>query len=341
MENKSELERIISAIKAGKIPTSAARTDAGIQVLSSKRRAAAKMVESSLRKAGFDEDKFKKLVADDQKAVRAAFEKRRAAAAKNARGSNAAFRSAMAARAQALSLVHVPFAPTIVSLDKPFLIWEFPLQAIFIEAHVESMNSSVRVFVETDRETDATNFVFFFLWSNAADSAAVVNVRSSLIAHGFCRVQAKAGLFSGDTATLNIDATLEIMRWSGWGTDPITGRSNDQTLHPDFQPTQRQNIASLRAKGGHIFDDADSDSKSFVFDGFPVSHSLLVIPSGATVVFQVTLGLRFGFDGGNDIQDKILVDFSEHGRAVFCPNVELEVLTPLSNLTPLSGLTTN
>lgn len=332
---KAELKRIIALIKSGKIPTDQGSANSRPQVTFSKRRAAAAMVDSVLEKTGLDGSKFRKLIAEDKSALRADFAKTRAAAAKNMRASTAGFRSAMTARLQAAKLLSAPFLPTIVLLDKPFLIWQLPNPqlAIFIDSKVESMNSSVRVRVNDPTEFNSTRFVFFFLWSNETDSFAVVNVRSSLIVNGGCSVQAKSGIFSGAVETLNVNASLAIIRWFGWGTDPVTGTSNDQTTHPDFQPTHRQTIASLRAEGGHIFQGASFKSQSFSFEQFALSHRQLVVPNRASVVFQVSLELSYDPEDGLDLENNIDVDFSERGSAVFCPNLEVEVLTPLSGLT--------
>ena len=340
--DKSELKRIIATMKSGKIPTGQGTAGDRIPVASPKRRAAAAMIDSVIQKAGLDGAKFIKLLAEDQRTLRADFAKERAAAAKNIRASTAQFRSAMAARRQAANLLRVPFIPTIVLLDKPFLIWQLPhpQSDIFIDSHVESMNSSVRVRVNDPSGFNSTRFVFFFLWSNETDEFAVANVRSSLIINGGCSVQAASGIFSGDTQTLDINASLAIIRWFGWGTDPVTGNSNNQTPHPDFQATHRQNVASLRADGGHIFQGANFKSKSFSFEQFSLSHNQLVVPNRASVVFQVSLELVYDPEDSLNIENLIDVDFSVRGNAVFCPNLELEVLTPLSGLTANQAINT-
>ena len=227
-----------------------------------------------------------------------------------------------------------PFIPSIVSLDKPFLIWQLPNPQlnIFIDSQVHSMNSFVRVRVDDPTASNSTRFVFFFLWSNNTDSFAVLNIRSSLIVNGGCSVQAKSGIFSGAVETLDINASLAIIRWFGWGTDPVTDTSNDQTAHPDSQATHRQTIASLRAEGGHIFQSASFKSQSFSFEPFALSHRQLVVPNRASVVFHVSLELSYDPEDGLDLENNIDVDFSERGNAVFCPNLEIEVLTPLSGL---------
>jgi hypothetical protein len=238
----------------------------------------------------------------------------------------------MAARLQALKFLGNPFTSSFITLDKPFLIWQLPfLEPIFIEPHIESMHNSFKLLVNVIDGSDSTRFIFFFLWENESDFFAVANVGTSLVINGGCSVQAVPGIFSGDTATLSLAASLVLMRWSGWGTDPVTGASNDQTPDSNFQQTQRQQVASLEAHGGHIFESADFKSQSFSFQPFPLRHNLFVIPGKAVVIFEVTLELFYNFDGGGDIQDSVIVDFSTNGNVV-CPNVELEILTPLPNV---------
>jgi hypothetical protein len=298
-------------------------------------RNAAKMIESAAAKAGLDVARFNRLRVEDQKASRAAFDKERALAKKNFSSASTAFHSAMAARLKALGLLATPFTSTLVNLDKPFLIWQLPRPElnIFIDSHIEPMNNSVNVLVNTITGSDSTRFVFFFLWRNESDFFAVANVNSSLIVNGGCSVQAVPGIFSGDKATLSLASSLTLMRWSGWGTDPITGQNADQTPDPNFQQTQRQQISYLEVQGGHIFESAPFKSQSFSFQPFPLSHSLFVVPGQAVVVFEVALELYYAFDGGGDIQDSIIADFSSHGGSIICPNVELEILTPLPNAT--------
>jgi len=300
---------------------------------SKNRRAIAKMVESVATKSGLDVSKVGKLLTQDQKALRQFFDKQQAVAGKHFRTADNAFRSGMAARFQALGLLTHQFTSSFVTLDEPFLIWQLPtLEPIFSDAHRESMHSSFKVLVNVIGGSDSTRFIFFFLWENESDFTAVANVSSSLVVNGGCSVQAKPGIFSGDTATLSLVGSLTSMRWSGWGTDPVTGASNDQTPDPNFQQSQRQQIAFLQAEGGFIFTSAVFKSQSFSFQPFPLSHSMFIIPGKAVVIFQVALELSYSFDGGGDIQDSVFVDFSNNGNSVICPNVELEILTPLPNV---------
>jgi hypothetical protein len=328
--DKSELKRIIAAIKNRQVPTAPEAREFKRPPVSAKRRTAANMVESVLTKAGLDTSKVSKLLAEDQKALRTAFDKDSAAAAKRSRATSAAFHSGMAARLEALKVLRAPFISSFLTLDRPFLIWQLPHPQldIFTDSRIESNSSSVRVLVNKNDGSNSTRFVFFFLWRNESDAVAVANVGSSLVLNGRCLVFANDGIIFPDTATLNIAASLSLVRWFGWGTDPVTGQSNDQTLHPNFQSTQRQQVVSFSVEGGNILGLGEFEGRSFSVEAFPLSHSLFVIPGGASVIFQVALELSYGFDGGGNV----FVDFSEGSHAVLCPNVELEILTPLSGL---------
>jgi hypothetical protein len=328
--DKSELKRIIAAIKDRKLPSAPGAGEIKPLPVSAKRRALANIVEPVFRKAGVDAGKVTKLLGENQKALRTAFDKDSAAAAKRTRATRAAFRSGMAARLDALKLLRAPFISSFLTLDKPFLIWQLPHPQldIFTESLIEPNNSSVRVLVNESDGSNSTRFVFFFLWTNESDFFAVANIASSLIINGRCLIFANDGIVFTDTATLNIAASLSLVRWFGWGTDPVSGQSNDQTNYPISQSTQRRSVASFSVEGGNILSLGDVEGQEFSFEAFPLSHSLFVIPGGASVILQVALELSYGFDGGGHIT----VDFSENGNAVFCPNVALEILTPLTGL---------
>jgi hypothetical protein len=44
-------------------------------------------------------------------------------------------------------------------------------------------------------------------------------------------------------------------------------------------------------------------------------------------LFEVALYVSYGFDDGGNISDLVSADFSNNGRAIFCPFVQLELLT--------------
>jgi hypothetical protein len=330
--SQAEFKRIVSAMKrrASPGPTAATSHSPG----SKTQRAAGKMFESVLGKAGFDIGKLNKLAAKNQSELRACFQKHRAAAIKNFSTSETAYRQRIEARRKALGLLRQPFVSSFITLDKPFLIWQLPHPEldIFIDSRIESMNSSIRILINTNSGSDDTRFVFYYLWANESEYAAVINAASSLVLNGACEADAAPGIFSGDSADLNMNASLTAMRWSGWGTDPVTGASNDQTVYPDYQQTQRQTIAALHAHGGHIFGGQGVDTRSFTFEPFDLSEKLIIVPGRAVTVFEITLQLSYSFDDGGNISDLVAANFADNGNAVFCPFVQVELLTAPPNV---------
>src|SRR5262245_8107166 len=145
--DRSELKRIIAAIKNRQVPTPPEAREFKRAPVSAKRRTAANMVESVLTKAGLDTGKVSKLLAEEQKALRTALDKDSAAAAKRSRATSAAFHSDMAARLEALKVLRAPFVSSVLMIDRPFLIWQLPHPQldIFTDSRIESNSSSVRV----------------------------------------------------------------------------------------------------------------------------------------------------------------------------------------------------
>src|SRR5215475_9201552 len=60
------------------------------------------------------------------------------------------------------------------------------------------------------------------------------------------------GIFSGTSVDLNVSAGLFITRWSGWGTDPDTGKSLDGTVATDTTGFTAGAAVSPHAEGGSI-----------------------------------------------------------------------------------------
>lgn len=334
--NNAELKRIIAALKNGKFESPLGRSGfTRPPVTRNHRRSIAKLVESAAMKAGLDVSKVDKLLAKDQNALRADFDKQKAWAARNSRSAEAAFRRGTAARLQALELLSTPFTSSVIKIVRPFLIWQQPMieADVSFDPHIEYLNSSIKFLVNTIGGTDYTQFVFYFLWRNESESPVVVDVDSSLFLNGNCSVSAAPGFLSGDVAYLNMNAGLGLIQWIGWGTDPHTGASNDQTFDPNPQPTQFQTVTDLKASGGHIFDGADFHSQLFSLQPFPLSRDMFMVPGNASVIFQVGLTVQYSFaggplEGGGNLGDNVTVDFSTNGNAVVCPLVELDIMTP-------------
>lgn len=332
--DQPELNRIIEALK--KRQFEAPPGDGGFRPLPSSktRRAAAKKVESIMAKAGLNVRAINKKLVADQKALQSAFDKQREEAAGRFPAEDQVFRSGMAVQLEALKVLGKPFVGHYVTLDRPFWISELanPVPGVSFSSQIESMRSSVRILVETNNGSQGMYFGFHYLWENESDFYTVANVSTSLVLHGACSVAAASGVFSGDEATVSIGSWLRLFRWSGWGTDPMTGESNNQTYYPHDQLSQYQlGMAYLHAAGGGIFGDPDFASQSFLFQPFPFSHSLFIAPGKSYTVFEVILRVNYGFEDGFTIPDKVTIDFANNGNAIICPSLVLQILTPVEN----------
>lgn len=240
---------------------------------------------------------------------------------KDVETANARVRIGMAAQVQSAGLLANPVVTRQVLLDKPILIWQYPNPTpIFIDSHIEPMNSAARILVNTNSALN-TWFTFHFLWANDGPVPVVVDIGSLLILTGDCFAQARAGVFSGYETLISLSAELAIMRNTGWGSDPLTG---DHQYVPVLQQSQTVSISTVKAKGGRIFGGVGRDSESFVSASYNLACRSLLVPAGASVIFEPTFYL-YGDPEGGTIEDVVEIDFSNRGRAVRCPYVALSV----------------
>jgi hypothetical protein len=327
--NIDEVKRLAAELSQHKLPPiEIPRSSAA---LTKNRTEIEKLLKSYFDKTGLAVDKLNKLTATRQTERRKLFATQVAERAKNLHAAEIGFRQAMENRREALQLLSTPFQSTFVILDKPFLIWQTPHQEldIFIDWNIESMNSSVKISVDKNAGADNTFFNFYFIWANESQFAAVVNVNTSLVLNGDCVVTAATGIFSGYHNSIGLTGFLNLIRNTGWGTDPTTGASNDQTSFPLLIP-QLQTMAFLDSHGGGLFSgDHDRKEKTFNFQPFGLSCDQIVIPAGATILFEVSLLVQYGFEHGLDISDNVRIDFASDalGNRVICPLVALELLT--------------
>ena len=269
--DETEFKRVVSAVMAPHAPWRIGFAQR--PPVSKNRRAAGKMLEAALAKAGLDVSKLDEMLAQDRGEVRSDFRKQLAktdfSAAENA------YRQGIEAQTKAIGLLTQPFTSTFITLDTAFLIWQLPHPElnIFIDSNTGSLNNFIKIRINEITGNDAPSFVFYFLWQNTNNSAVVINAASQLAPGGFCEIAAAPGLFSGDSSYLGIYALFRTMRWSGWGTDPMTGQSADQTYFPGSQQSQLSSIVDLTASGGSYFvSGQDVEMKSLFFQNVDVSQ---------------------------------------------------------------------
>ena len=289
---------------------------------------------------------------EQRKALLAVQKEMRSEAQKWQPAAAASLGASTAARRHALGLLTEPFLSQYVPLEEPFLIWELPHPELNIwrDDQIVPGGSWVKLILETSSSPggqNSTDFRFYFLWENPSDYYAVANVASSLALNGQAVASGNAGILSGDTASLYVNAYLSVVRWSGWGDDPITGQPEDQTPYPvyNYQDTTKS-VVAFDAYGGDWFDDAEP--KSATFDPqmpYDVSAELIAIPGGAVTLFEVGLTVSWWFHNGDDTVDSdyqsISLDlgYDPLGYEAVCPMVELEILTRRRHDTNTRGKT--
>jgi hypothetical protein len=261
--------------------------------------------------------------------------------AQQAQAAAGAATAGISARRAALEMLSRPFISYYVTLDTPFLIWELPNPdlSIFLDSAIVAGGSWVKVLLDTQdtpNGAQTTDFQFYFIWQNPADYYAVANVSSSLSLNGKASAIGSSGVFSGNNASLTVGAQLNVIRWSGWGTDPLTGQSNDQTPYPVYGNSTYSRAADLDGFGGDWFNSARPEYATFYPQTpYDVSASLIAIPGQAVTVFEVDLVLDWWFynDSDETVDEQIQLislDLASDklGYLAQCPLVQLEILTP-------------
>lgn len=213
----SQLKKVVTALNKNDASLKLEREDP-LRLLHHARsqRAIGKFSKAFFEKSGLQSSKLDKLILNRRAELKGIIKKQKADAKKLIASKQNAF-NALQSRRQALEVMTGAFAPSLVTLDTPFLIWQWPHPEldIFIDSHTESANSFVTVYVDKKNGADDTQFKFHFLWTNESDAWSLVNVTTSLILNGFCIANADLGIFSGDSVKLLMQAQLYLMRWSG------------------------------------------------------------------------------------------------------------------------------
>jgi hypothetical protein len=164
------------------------------------------------------------------------------------------------------------------------------------------------------------------VWENQGPLAVAISIVSNLSIRGAYTIEADPGilwgLFGSDTTVIEMQDSIYTVRYSGWGTDPTTGQTNDNTLYP------------APAGGGEIFSTSVPKNGNYFENGLfqdlfsQVAQGLIVVPAGAVPLFKVEFELNSGFgnssgdaSGGGNIADLINIDLNSPGFGVFCPSL--------------------
>jgi len=308
------LRRIAAA--ARDLPTS--------HVLTANRQAAGKLLADYLQRTGFPLDEFNRL-----KAAHRAERRCLLAAAEANDAGTAAMLEAESAAARALwrnaSGLLAP-QTTVITLDAPFEI-SLPVHArpIDFSKHIEPLNSFARVGLDTHSGTDAPVVFFFFSWQNPGP-IAVINALTLLRFTGICQVEADSGIFSGHHNVLSVRAALALFRDTGWGTD-ANGNPLDGTMIPVFMGNTSQQVSFLDVQGGNLFDPPEIQRDTLAGRPIGLEADQIVVPSGASVLFQVQVQFFYSIEDGGD-DDEVLIAFDDDTRLrrITCPFLKIELL---------------
>ena len=303
------------------------------------------LLRSQLAQSGFPIDKLNKLTAAVRKEQRKLFEARQTANAKNLAANEIALRQELENLGQAQRLLADPFQTYLVTLDEPFLIWQYPQPQldIFIDSGIVPNNSFIKIKVDHSHSRSVSDpefrFVFHFLWTNPSRFTVVVKARTSLIFNGFCTAEADTAIFGGDQTYLDLDASHRMWRWRGWGDDPVTG---DQTLIWDYFDHSLPGLP-FNVWAGWPWEDVAFASQGFVFQPFSLNANPIAVPPLATIMYQVAVDLDYWIMrtwSGESEFTFAWVDFADdaHGHRIICPGAVLEVSTPLLALGGLAHL---
>jgi len=334
----SQLKKIVTALNENDASLKLEREDPLLLVRrAGSQRAIGEFLKKFFEKSGLQSSKLDRLILNRRTELKDIIKKQEADAKSSIASQYNIFNGALQSRRKAFEIMTGAFASSLVTLDKPFLIWESPHPEldIFIDSHTESANSFVTVYIDKKHGGDDTQFKFHFLWTNESDAWSLVNVSTSLILNGFCIVNADLGLFSGDDVRLFMEANLYVMRWSGWPPDP-NGKPADQTYEPIRQASQFQNVVNWSVAGFGYFGGGppgyNYQRQVFTATPFDLSYRLFPIPPRGVAIFEVSLRIKYGIQDGND-DSLVLANFFDR---IFCPWVQLEVLTPTATVPPLN-----
>jgi hypothetical protein len=290
------------------------------------RHAIEKLFMPALIKAGFEVEKFDKILAKSRTDLVHILEKQHADAVKLSSSAREFLRHGVDGRRKTIDYLGTLTAaskPFDVSLDTPFLVWQTP-GMFFDTSHVEPWHSWAKVKVESPSRNrgGSEDLTFYFGWENPSDKYAVINVTTWLVLIGFLQATAPGGFWGGDRySSVSIDAHLHLIEW--W---------NDPPTEPLEQAIQFQNnllpskLVPVEASAGGMFDHERTVSDN-LFRGCELGYQFFLIPPNEAVGFAVVATVRFGFGADNGNHGGILADFDSGDFQIMGPAVLITILT--------------
>ena len=329
--DEARLQRIIATVKTSPPPT--ARPRILRPPLSKQRRAAAKMLEAALTKAGLDVAELNKLQDQDQREAREFLTSRLSKSAERSAAADAAHHQSVEEHLKVTALLTSDAVPPYITINEPFYIAQqsYPPSSILQSGNIAPSQSYFKVMLDTNNNlpnntifnppANYATFSFYYLWENTSGNEFLVNALSNLILTGSSYVEAWRGylwgLFGGDAANLNLWAQLLTFRYSGWGTDQATGQSNDNTFYPVAAPSETILDLSVPDSGTYAL------ATTFENALYQLTQGPIVVPAGAVALFYVSLHIEYAFGDGGNIADLVKLDLNSGLNGVYCPGLYL------------------
>ena len=279
------------------------------------RRAVARALASTLDRPTIGT--FTAIAEQDQATLEARRTKITAEAVRASRGRQRVLKVAAAQYLDAVKKAALtPLAPGQIGhvlLNVPFMISRRG-EARIQQPKITPNNSSAKFRGRSEDDDDFTGGVAFsFAWTNPKPTTEVINISAFIIFNGHCSLGTGGGIFPADReATVNVDGFLEILQMN-----------NNPPTSPPGQPDQFVRALSMHENTDGWGEVGAVDARD-IFRGFALNHNNLIVPAGATLVFNVVASVTL--DTGED--DSIAeADFRSGGFFVGSPAVLLATLT--------------
>jgi len=290
----SEVERVISALpNRRRIPNFGSRIRPHSSEFRAYQRKLVQQIKPILAKS-IPFEKIDKIAADNEKERRQILEKEKADAYKLLPHMDT-FRHAIDARFKAFELAKSAIVKpsTLVVLDTPFLIWTQPSNML-TASHIQARNSTAKVHYAVDSDSpdlEPSDSVipllsFYFQWENPGPNpVSLENVASHLAIKGLWEATAGSHPILPGVTDVAAEVNLNIYEW--WNQPP--------TLLSD--PAHLVLIFTIEIDGGlsWLTGKAQEEAFEWVFNGYDVKGSSLLVPPKGVVVFEVVLLTYIGF----------------------------------------------
>jgi hypothetical protein len=280
-------------------------------------QAAQKLLKPLLEDFRFPLDKFEKIHANNRSALHRELERRRTAAIERSAAGGASLRRQIQQQAEASERLKEINAsagssavyPYRLTLEQPSSIVP-PSGLSLAGSHVEPYNTWAKIRTGATAPGGASEELgFLFLWINPADTYAVVNVSSPLVAHGHCFVGDDGGFWPGDRGA-NIEVGASLYTWSDDSTGPVVA--------DDYWPIDKISVST-----GGFFDVGALMDETFA-RARVVERDLVLVPGRGTLKVKVCLRILYSV-ADDSVAD---IDFASGDFKTSCPFVSLNFLTP-------------